>query len=127
MKWQNIIKRRISDNERNVRADSFEEYGMRASREFTPTDEKEYESRSKEIRRVKNMTQGINKITSLWNRKLIDEKRYNELRQELEERFGKSETEEKMAGAVTTTSAPAMFNNKAIRRKKKEEEYGKER
>ena len=86
---QDIVKG--SDNERNIGADSFREYG-RASKE-TPTSAKDdISTRSPELQKgARTYPQGIEKVGKLFSKGKIDMKRYTELRKELQEIFGVGE------------------------------------
>ena len=84
MSWKDILKG--SDNERNISAESFKEYGAKASKgHLHPT-------RSPELQKgARTYPQGIEKVGKLFSKGKIDMKRYAELRSELKEIFGVEE------------------------------------
>jgi len=87
---QNIVKG--SDNERNIGADSFREYGSKASKENPTSAKDDISTRSPELQTgARTYQQGIDKLGKLFSKGKIDEKRYTELRSELMEIFGVGE------------------------------------
>ena len=90
MSWQDILKG--SDNERNIGADSFREYGSKASKENPTSAKDDISTRSPELQTgARTYQQGIDKLGKLFSKGKIDEKRYTALRSELMEIFGKEE------------------------------------
>ena len=86
---QDIVKG--SDNERNIGADSFREYG-RASKENPTSAKDDISTRSPELQKgARTYPQGIEKVGKLFSKGKIDMKRYTELRKELMEIFGVEE------------------------------------
>ncbi len=90
MNWKNILKG--SDNERNIRAGSFREYGSKASKENPTSAKDDISTRSPELQKgARTYQQGIDKVGKLFSKGKIDMKRYTELRKELQEIFGVGE------------------------------------
>tara|TARA_X000001382_G_scaffold28941_2_gene18423 strand:+ start:272 stop:784 length:513 start_codon:yes stop_codon:yes gene_type:complete len=86
---QDIVKG--SDNERNISADSFREYG-KASKENPTSAKDDISTRSPELQKgARTYPQGIEKVGKLFSKGKIDMKRYTELRKELQEIFGVGE------------------------------------
>ena len=81
-----------SDNERNIGADSFREYGAKASKENPTSAKDDISTRSPELQKgARTYPQGIEKVGKLFSKGKIDMKRYTELRKELMEIFGVEE------------------------------------
>tara|TARA_R100000734_G_C3307050_1_gene97576 strand:+ start:1146 stop:1421 length:276 start_codon:yes stop_codon:yes gene_type:complete len=87
MTWEDMLKRKTSDNERNISADSFDEYGG-ASYEGPTSAKKDKSTRSPELQKGANTyPQGMEKLARLFSKGKIDAERYEELRMELQDIF----------------------------------------
>ena len=90
MSWEDILKRKVSDNERNISVDSFDEYGG-ASYEGPTSAKKDKSTRSPELQKGANTyPQGMEKLARLFSKGKIDAERYEELRMELQDIFNVS-------------------------------------
>ena len=65
MSWEDILKRKVSDNERNISVDSFDEYGG-ASYEGPTSAKKDKSTRSPELQKGANTyPQGMEKLAKI--------------------------------------------------------------
>ena len=89
MSWEDILKRKASDNERNISATSFSEYGAGASYEGPTSAKKDKSTRSPELQTGANTyQQGMEKLARLFSKGKIDANKYEKLRIELQDIFG---------------------------------------